>query len=107
MLALQRRMMRQSNMEVRMRRIAFGVLLAAGLTLGCGGISEEGLAADAMDTQEGALAPSCQPGETSRTFVLCGACGPFKGNYTELRCRKADGTWYLAGIIAQDCNICL
>ncbi|QSQ17870.1 hypothetical protein [Myxococcus landrumensis] len=90
-----------------MQRITFGVLLAVGLALGCGGVSDDGLAEDTMGIQEGALAPSCQPGETSRRYSLCGACGPTKGNYKELMCRRLDGTWYSAGIISQDCNICL
>ncbi|WP_223643730.1 hypothetical protein [Corallococcus sp. EGB] len=90
-----------------MHRITIGVLMAVGLALGCGGVGDDGLAADAVDTQESALAPTCQPGETARTFLLCGACGAYKGNYKELRCRKPDGTWYLAGIVEQDCNTCL
>ncbi|WP_144370018.1 hypothetical protein [Myxococcus stipitatus] len=90
-----------------MQRITWSVLWAVGLALGCGGVGDDGLADDAMDRQESALAPSCQPGETSRRYSLCGACGPLKGNYKELMCRRLDGTWYSAGIISQDCNTCL
>ena len=95
-----------NHIEASMYKAMLGVLVMAGMTIGCGGVGEDEAAVDAMASQEAALAPTCQPGETSRIMLLCGACGS-KGNYKVLYCIRPDGTRYEAGIISQDCKTCI